>query len=65
MSWVDISSELTPEGIEEIPVGTYLRFDKIDFKVTRKRNGKVWAKRVFLYKPDEVQITDKKKMDTL
>lgn len=65
MNWVDISSELTEEGIKDIPIGQYLRFSKIDFKVMRKRNGKVWAKRVFLYKPDEVQITDKSKMDKI
>lgn len=60
MSWTDISSELTKEGIEKIPIGQYLRFQKVDFKVMRKRNGKVWAKRVFLYKPDEVGVVNKK-----
>lgn len=65
LSWTDITSELTKDGIENIPVGQYLRFSKVDFKVMRKRNGKVWAKRVFLYKPDEVQIKDKNKIDKI
>ena len=62
MNWTDITSELTEEGVRDIPIGQYLRFRKVDLKVVRKRNGKVWAKRVFLYKLDEVQIKDKTKM---
>lgn len=61
MAWIEISNELTAEGKKNIPIGQYLRFAKIDLKVVRKRNGKVWAKRVFLYKPDEVLITDAKR----
>lgn len=59
MAWIDITSELTKKGAKEIPIGQYLRFEKLDLKVMRKRNGKVWAKRVFLYKPEEVFIKDK------
>lgn len=62
--WHDITDILTPEGREEIPIGQYLRFEKIDLKVVRKRNGKVWAKEVFLYKPEEVGIINKNRKET-
>jgi hypothetical protein len=59
MKWVDITDVLTKKGQKEIPIGKYLRFEKVDLKVMRKYKGKIWAKRVFLYEPDEVHITKK------
>lgn len=56
--WVDITDELTPDG-KGLPVGKVLMFDKVDLKIMRKHKGKIWAKRVFMYKPDEIEIKDK------
>lgn len=59
MKWLEISDELTPEGKQRIKVGEVLLFSKVHLKIMRKRDGKVWAKRVFLYRPEEVSIVDK------
>jgi hypothetical protein len=61
MSWLDITDELTEEG-KALPVGRVLMFSKVDLKIMRKKNGKVWAKRVYLYHPEEVEIKDKVEM---
>lgn len=61
--WQDISDVLTPEGIERIKVGQVLTFKNEDtetnLKIRRKSKGKVWAEQVYLYKEDEVEVTDK------
>ena len=55
--WLDITAELTKEGKKELKVNQVLMFDyegsPIHLKIMRKRNGKVWAKRTYLYKPEE------------
>lgn len=58
MSWIDITDQLTEKGQEELKVGQILLFTKVKLKIVRKRNGKVWAKRVRLYHPDQVGIVD-------
>lgn len=62
MKWIDITDVLTNEGREAIKTGDVLFFDKIDLKVVRKAKGKVWAKRAYMYFPEEVEITDRAKM---
>jgi len=66
MAWIDITSELTKKGQRDLKIGQVMIFDfegsPVHLKIMRKRNGKVWAKRNYLYTPDEVQITDIKKV---
>lgn len=62
MSWLDITNDLTKQGREELKVGQVLLFDKVHLKIMRKHRNKVWAKRVFLYLPEEVEIKDNKKI---
>lgn len=57
-SWIDITDDLTPKGRNEIRVGQVLMFTKVHLKIMRKFKGKVWAKRVFMYRPEEVTIED-------
>lgn len=63
MSWIDLTPMLTHAG-KSIPVGRVLMFNKngveTHIKIMRKKNGKVWGKQVYMYKPEEVDITDKK-----
>jgi hypothetical protein len=63
MAWMDITSELTPQGIERLEVGQILRFDQggdlYELKIMRKSGGKVWAKPVLTYDPKEINIKDK------
>lgn len=60
MKWYEITEDLTPGGKRKIQVGQVLFFDNdtpegIQLKIMRKHKGKVWAKRVYMYKPEEVQ----------
>lgn len=57
MAWIDITDDLTEAG-KELPVGKVLIFSKVHLKIMRKYKGKVWAKRVFMYLPEEVDIVD-------
>lgn len=60
MNWIDITDILTEEGKRNIQTGQVMMFSKVDLKVMRKaHNGKIWAKRVFLYLPEEVDIVSK------
>lgn len=63
MAWIDITPDLTKEGIRKLKVGQVMVFDfegsKTYLKVMRKRNGKVWVKNNYLYHPDEVEIKDR------
>lgn len=65
MKWVDISSELTDKGKQELQTGQVLIFNfegsPIHLKIVRKARGKVWAKRVRLYSHEE--ISDLKVVD--
>lgn len=62
MKWIDLTDDLTLTG-RSIPVGRVLIFDKdgveTHIKIMRKRNGKVWGKIVYMYKPEEVGVKDK------
>ena len=63
MSWVDFTNDLTKKGQRELKVGQVLMFNfegsETHLKIMRKKNGKVWVKEVYLYKPEEVQVRDK------
>lgn len=65
MSWLDVTEDL-PINVK---VGQVLIFDyegsPVHLKIMRKKDGKVWAKRTYIYLPDEVQITDKNKIDKI
>lgn len=58
--WIDLTPELTEEGQEKLQVGQVLFFNfegsETQLKITRKRNGKVWAKQVYMYRPEEVTV---------
>lgn len=64
--WQNISDILTPEGIDKLQPGHILRFNFEgsinEYKVMRIYKGKVWVKQARTYHPDEVQITDSKKV---
>lgn len=62
MKWIDITDDLSEQGQRELEVGQVLFFEKLELKIMRKHKGKVWAKRVFMYKPDEVAIKDENKI---
>lgn len=57
MKWLDITQDLTKEGQQKLNVGEVLIFDyegsPIHLKIMRKAKGKVWAKRNYLYTPEE------------
>lgn len=57
MKWDNITDVLTKKGQRELKVGQVLMFDyegsPVHLKIMRKRNGKVWAKRTYLYTPEE------------
>ena len=58
-----MTPELTKEGIRRLKVGQVMMFSyegsETHLKIMRKANGKVWAKEVYLYLPEEVEIKDK------
>lgn len=67
MSWLDITEELTEEGFEKLLVGQVMIFNHpkagpIHLKIKRKFKGKIWAQRMYLYAPEEVDIVDKEKV---
>lgn len=71
--WIDLTEILTPNGIEAlkagkdigINVGQVLKFDyegsANNLKLMRldRKRGRVWAKEVRLYTPDELEAVDK------
>lgn len=61
--WEDITDILTDEGKERLEVGQVLMFDyegsPLHLKIMRKYKGKVWAKKNYLYKVEEVIVKDK------
>lgn len=69
LKWEDITAELTTKGKNDLKVGQVLIFDfegsKLYLKIMRKRHGKVWAKRVELHRPDEVETDDWDLMDKI
>jgi len=58
----DISDIFTPEGIARIKKDQVLMFEyegeRVELKITKvnKKSGKVFAKRVTTYHPDEVEV---------
>lgn len=58
--WIDLTEDLSPEGVEKVEVGQVLMFTKDgvenNLKIMRKRNGKVWVKHVAMYLPDQVKV---------
>lgn len=62
MAWIDLTPELTEEGQQRVNVGEVLIFNyegsKTMLKIMRKHKGKVWAKEIWLYRPDQVGIVD-------
>lgn len=64
MKWLDITDDLNEVGKKKLKVGQVLFFDNdtefgIQLKIMRKNKGKVWAKQVYMYKPEEVFEKDK------
>ena len=57
MKWLDITEELNDEGKKSLKAGDVLMFDfegsPLHLRVMRKSRGKVWAKRTYLYTPEE------------
>lgn len=64
MKWVDLTKDLTKKGREELKTGQILGFDfegsKTWLRIVRKSKGKVWAKEIETFRPEEVDIVDKK-----
>lgn len=62
-TWIDLTPELTEEGQEKVKVGEVLIFNyegsKTMLKIMRKYKDKVWAKEIWLYRPDQIEIKDK------
>jgi glucan phosphorylase len=56
--WEDISDVLTKKGAAKVKVSQVLMFEfegsPIHLKIMRKDGGKVWAKRMHLYKREEL-----------
>lgn len=63
MTWIDLTPDLTEEGQQRVNVGEVLIFNyegsKTMLKIMRKYKGKVWAKEIWLYRPDQIEIKDK------
>lgn len=63
MSWIDLTPELTIKGQKELKTGQILGFDfegsKTWLRIMRKAKGKIWAKEIDTYTPDQVDIVDK------
>jgi hypothetical protein len=61
--WESIEDILTPKGLKELKTGQVLIFNyegsPIHLKIRRKSKGRVWAERINLYRPDEVEIIDR------
>jgi len=61
---IEMTEALTPKAIEEIRVGNVLTFmqegQRVDYKITRRAKGRVWAKKTLLVDPNELQVVDVK-----
>ena len=59
MAWIDLTEDLTKEGIKRLKVGEVLMFSfegsPNHIKIMRKRNNKIWGKQVYLYTEAEFQ----------
>ncbi len=69
MGWLDITDDLTDFAIRELKVGQVLIFDfegsPVHLKIMRKQHGKVWARKNYMYLPEEVEVTDKNKINKI
>lgn len=65
----EISDIFTPEGVEKLKVGQILIFHKdgkrIDLKITKIANGRVWAKQVVTFREDELVVTTGERRETI
>jgi hypothetical protein len=56
--WIDITGDLTEKGIAELKPGMILKFDQggdpFTLKVVRNKHGKVWAKPIQAYTPEQL-----------
>lgn len=65
MTWLDITKDLPKPkpGTPDFQTGQILGFDfegsKTWLRIMRKAKGKVWAKEIDTYTPDQVDIVDK------
>lgn len=66
---IEITDELTPEGIDRLEVGQVLRFEFegsiTELKVIRKKNRRVWAETVTTYTPDEASAIAQERIDEI
>lgn len=62
-NWENLGDMFTPDGLARLKAGQVLVFDyegeRIKFKIMRITGSKCWAKRVTLYREDQVKIIDK------
>lgn len=62
--WENLTPELTPWAKKNLLVGQVLIFDyegsSVHIKIMRKYKQKIWGKRTYLPRPDEVDVKVKK-----
>lgn len=62
---IDITDDLMPTAIELLKKGHIFIFDRdgerFELKITKIHNGRVWAKEVKTWRPDQIAITDIKR----
>ena len=60
----ELSEAFSEEGISKLKVGQTLTFNldckHTTYKVMRIKGDRIWGKETILYRPEEVNITDKK-----
>lgn len=66
---MEITNILTPEGIKKLKKGQILMFVKDgkrnDIKITRMSKGRVWAKRVDTYDPEDLVVSSGNETETI
>lgn len=62
---LDITDILTPEGVEKIEIGTYLKFDHAELVVTKKTGGRVYARKTVTALDTDQEIHEKHIADVL
>jgi len=61
---IELTEAFSPEGIAKLSVGQTLTFDRgveVHYKITKIKNGRIWAKEITLYRPEEFTINDRRK----
>lgn len=60
---MDISDVISDAGYDKVKVGQILTFQKdkerIDLKITKKAKGKIYAKRVITFDPEDINVTSR------